>query len=449
MKNSQPKVGKFKGVRLAIVYPFKKFVQANSLGGNLLLLSLIIGLVWANCGYQSQYHNLWINTYAGILFGDFSLKMNIQHWINDGLMTIFFFLVGLEIKREMLVGELSVLRKAIFPVAAAFGGMVLPALLFLIFQINSTDTMRGWAIPTATDIAFVLGILSLLGNRVPVSLKVFLTALAIVDDIGAILLIGLFYSTNLNLSYLFAMGAILVVMVAMNRFGVRNLTIYQLLAIILWYIVFLSGIHATLAGVLAAFTIPVEGKLCRKSAAKKGVNLADKLNNLSNSSKETLADSTYHSVLAKMSKLYKQAGTPLQRMEHRLHSTVSFLILPLFALANSGITIDFGMLNSLFDSLSLGIIVGLCVGKPLGIVSVCWLLEKFNLAERPNNMSWKHLWASGCFAGIGFTMSIFIAGLAFDNKLLLDQAKLSIIVASLISTLAGVVLLLKSNVNEK
>lgn len=435
---------KFKHVKRVLVYPLKKFVQTNSLSGNLLLLALVMGLVWANSDYQHQYHILWHETYAGITLGEYSLNMNLHHWINDGLMTIFFFLVGLEIKRELLVGELSVARKALFPVAAAFGGMMAPAIIFLLFQSAGSETIRGWAIPTATDIAFAIGILSLLGNRVPIALKVFLTALAIVDDIGAILLIGIFYSAAPSWGYLSLAIIIVAIMFCLNRAGVRNLLFYQILSVILWFVVLSSGVHATLAGVVAAFTIPVQGKISKKSAAKKSSKLADQLNDLSTSSKEVLGDAMYHSVLSQMSNLYKQAGTPLQRMEHRIHSLVSYFILPLFALANSGITIDPKMIGGVLDALSLGIIFGLCIGKPIGIVTICWVLEKLNFAERPDNISWQQLWASGCFAGIGFTMSIFIAGLAFDNAFFLNQSKLSIIIASFFSTILGTVLLLSS-----
>ena len=440
-----------KTVTTFLSYPFKSFMQANSLGGNLLLLSLILGLFLANSQYQNQYHALW-QQHLGFFWGDYKFEKSMLHFINDGLMAIFFFLVGLEIKRELLVGELSVPKKALFPVAAALGGVIFPAIFFSLLQFGNAETLRGWAVPTATDIAFALGILSLLGSKVPISLKIFLTALAIVDDIVAILLIGIFYSAPPNLIALAVATILLFVMFYLNHYGIRNLSVYLFLAILLWYAIFLSGIHATLAGVLAAFTIPVKVSLTRQAAADKSKKLVKKLHDLSSSSAEILGDKAYQKVLSQLSKIYVQAGTPLERLEHKLHPLVSYFILPLFAFANSGITIDGAMFYSLLEPLSLGIIFGLCFGKPIGITFICYLLDKLKLTEKPANMSWQQLWASGFFAGIGFTMSILIASLAFDNIHLLNQAKLSIIVASALAIILGTLLLLldpKSNTPPK
>lgn len=427
-----------------LTYPFKHFVQTNSLGGIVLLFALLIGWSWANSNWQMQYHALWEQTYVGIFWDTYYFKMTLQHWVNDGLMAIFFFMVGLEIKRELLVGELSVPRKALFPVAAAIGGMIAPAIIYIGFQ-NTEVELRGWAIPTATDIAFALGILSLLGSRAPISLKIFLTALAIVDDIGAILLIGIFYSAPPNWTALGIGGVILGFMFYINRSGVRALPIYQGLAIMLWCAFLASGVHATLAGVLAAFSIPVKVKINRQNSAEKGTILANKLKHLSGSSKDILGDKTYHSVLSQMSNLSKDAGVPLRRMEHQLHPIVSYGILPLFALANGGVTLEPSLMNSIFEPLSLGIIAGLCLGKPLGIVGVCWGLKRLGVVELPDNMDWRHIWAGGFFAGIGFTMSIFIAGLAFEDIQLLNQAKLAVLVASLLSTAIGIFLLTRDS----
>ncbi len=424
----------------ALTYPFKHFVQTNSLGGIILLFALLFGWSWANSPWQSQYHALWEQTYVGMFWDQYYFKMTLQHWVNDGLMAIFFFMVGLEIKREFLVGELSVPRKALFPVAAAMGGMIAPAIIYIAFQ-NNEVALRGWAIPTATDIAFALGILSLLGKRAPISLKIFLTALAIVDDIGAILLIGIFYSAPPNWIALGIGGIILFFMFYISRLGIRALAIYLFLAIMLWCAFLASGVHATLAGVLAAFAIPVKVKINRQNSAEKSSMLADKLQHLSGSSQDVLADKKYHSVLSQMSNLYKDAGVPLRRLEHQLHPIVSYGVLPIFALANGGVTLEPGLSKSLFEPLSLGIVAGLCLGKPLGIVSVCWGLKRLGVVELPDNMNWRQILAGGFFAGIGFTMSIFIAGLAFDDIQLLNQAKLAILVASILSTVMGIALL--------
>ena len=442
MRRSRLKLRIARQLQNIVTEPFKKFMQANSLGGNLLLVALVIGMVWANSGFAEQYYALWEESYLGIFLDGFILQKSLHHWLNDGLMAIFFFLIGLEIKRELLVGELSVWRKALFPVAAAAGGMIMPAVFFTALQGGSPETLRGWAIPTATDIAFALGVLSLLGKRVPITMKIFLTALAIVDDIGAILLIGLFYSPAPVWEWLGTGVGIFAFMLYLNRSGVRNVSSYLGLAVLLWGAILFSGVHATLAGVLAAFAIPVQTRISRAKAAEKGDALTRKLQTLSSSEKTVLADPVYHDVLAQIAKLYQDAGTPLQRLEHALHPTVAYAILPLFALANGGVTIQAELLGSVAEPLSLGIIVGLSLGKPAGIVSVCWLLEKLGVAERPSGMSWRQMWSAGCFAGIGFTMAIFIANLAFVEVRFLESAKLAILLASLASTFLGVALLL-------
>lgn len=377
----------------------KRFVAAHATGGNLLLAALFISLFGANSSYAQQYHVFWEQTSVGFSFGDRVGQTTLLHFINDGLMTVFFFVVGLEIKREFLDGELAGVRKALFPVGAALGGMLAPAVFYALLQSDAT-TLRGWAVPTATDIAFALGVLSFFGSRVPLALTVFLTALAIADDIGAVLLIGVFYSAPPVWSALGAGAAVFLFMLTMNRLGVRSLFAYLAGAAALWTAFMASGVHPTLAGVLAAFTVPA----------------ADSLSGRTN-------------------------GAPLQRLEQLLHPVVAYAILPCFALANGGVTIESDLTAGLLQPLSLGVIAGLCLGKPLGIVGACWLMEKGGLAVRPGNLSWRHLWAGGCFAGIGFTMSIFIANLAFLSPLLLNEAKLAVLTASILSTGFGAVLL--------
>ena len=378
---------------------FKKFVITHATGGNLLLVALIISLVGANSSYAKQYHAFWEQTSVGFDFGALVWRTTLLHFINDGLMTVFFFLVGLEIKRELLNGELASVRKALFPVGAALGGMLMPAVFYALLQPDAA-TLRGWAVPTATDIAFALGILSFFGSRVPVALTVFLTALAIVDDIGAVLLIGVFYSAPPVWSALGVGLGILLFMFMINRLGVQSLLAYLAAAAALWGAFMVSGVHPTLAGVLAAFAVPAAGRFDCPAAV-----------------------------------------SPLQRLEHQLHPLVSYVILPIFALANGGVTVENDLTTVLLQPLSLGVIAGLCLGKPLGIVGACWLMEKCGLALRPGNLSWRYLWAGGCFAGIGFTMSIFIANLAFSEPLLLEEAKLAVLAASVLSTFFGALLL--------
>lgn len=439
MKGRLLKPSHLKGLASLLKYPFKQFARITASGGHLLLTALCLALAWANSPWQDAYHHLW-EIEAGLHLGPFELSKSLHHWINDGLMALFFFLVGLEIKRELLVGELSVPRKAAIPVAAAVGGMVVPALLYYLFNAGLV-TNSGWAIPMATDIAFTLGILSLLGERAPLSLKIFLTALAIVDDIGAILVIGLFYSAPPDIAALSLAALVLFCMVLLNRFEVHHIGLYSLLSLLLWMAFLASGIHATLAGVLAAFTIPAKARLTRDAIAKKSLQLTKKLQLTPAEERENLADPAFQSALLRLSGFFGGAASPLVRLEERLHPWVSYGILPLFAFANSGVTITDGMLGNLMSPLTLGILAGLCLGKPLGIAGICWLLDKLGWAEKPDNLTWLQLSAGGCFAGIGFTMSIFIAGLAFPQNELLEQGKAAILLASFISTLLGILLL--------
>jgi NhaA family Na+:H+ antiporter len=318
------------------------------------------------------------------------LHKSFLHWINDGLMVIFFLLVGLEIKRELAEGELSSVKQAVLPAFAAIGGMVVPAVIYISINAGSPETQGGWAIPTATDIAFSLGVLSLLGKRVPISLKIFLTALAIIDDLGAILIIALFYTASLDLTMLLAAAGVFAVMVAFNRFGLKNLAFYLFPALFLWYFVLKSGIHPTIAGVLTAFVIPLE------------------------SGKD---------------------------FEHRLFRPVNYLILPLFALANTAIPLSVGNLSGLFTPLALGVILGLFVGKPLGIVFFSYLPSWFRIAERPDGIGFKQIAGLGFTAGIGFTMSIFIASLSFPENEMLNLSKLAIIIGSVLAALTGLIIL--------
>lgn len=368
--------------------PFKELSETGKLSGVLLILATVLSLSFSNSQYGEGYLKLW-QTEIGIDF----LHKSFLHWINDGFMVVFFLLVGLEIKRELLRGELSSRKRAILPVVAAIGGMVFPALIFLSLNLRSPETIHGWAIPVATDIAFSLGILSLLGNRVPLSLKVFLTALAIIDDLGAIIIIAFFYTSGLNLLMLFFGLLLFSLLLIMNTTGVKNRYLFLIPGVILWYFIMKSGVHATIAGILLAFAIPMET----------GIDL-----------------------------------------EHRLQKPVNYFILPAFALANTAIPLSFRDTGQLFTMMSFGIIMGLVIGKPLGIFLFSWGLVKLKAGSLPKGTHWKQIIGLGILAGIGFTMSIFIGVLSFTNELNLTISKLAILAGSTISAITGFVFLLRN-----
>lgn len=381
--------------KLANINIFFHFFQSSSAGGILLLISVSISLLIANTPLANGFADL-LNFSIGFDSGALLLHYPILLWINDGLMALFFLLVGLEIKREVIEGELSSKRQALLPVLAAMGGVLVPALIYAIFNSSSPETAKGWGIPMATDIAFALGILSLLGNKVPSGLKIFLAALAIVDDLIAILVIAIFYSSELDFLYLGYAGSIFVLLLIFNRFGIQNLFFYLLPGILMWYFIHHSGIHATIAGVLVALTIP---------ATKENAN------------------------------------SPLEKLEHCLTRPVNFIIMPLFALANTNITFESEVIGSITGNLGLGIMLGLLLGKPLGIFLMSWLCVKCNIADLPQNMRWQHLWGMGFLGGIGFTMSIFIALLCFEDDQYRNEAKFAILITSVLAGISGFILL--------
>lgn len=366
-------------------------------GGLILILCTVVSLIIANSSLQVPYEHFW-HTYIG--------PLSLEHWINDGLMAIFFLMIGLELKQEIYVGEFSKPKNAILPMAAALGGMIVPALIFFLFN-NGTSTVSGVGIPMATDIAFALGILSLLGKRVPPALKIFLMALAVVDDLGAIIVIAIFYTTDLAVSSLFLALAVYLVLLVMSRLKVYSLIPYLIGGAIMWYFMLSSGIHATITGVLVAFAIPFKGK-------------------------ENQYPSTY--------------------LLQKLHLPVSFLILPIFALANTAVTISDGWHKILHDPLSLGIFVGLVLGKPIGITLASWLVVACKVAKLPHNVNWLNIVGVGFLGGIGFTMSIFITLLAFDDMETINEAKIVILLSSLCAGIIGYIFLhttLKKNRQDK
>jgi NhaA family Na+:H+ antiporter len=385
----------------------KNFTDSPTSGGIILFICVLISLAIANSPLGDAFENI-LNTPLGFETASVHLRYTTALWINDGLMAIFFLLVGLEIKRELVSGELSTPRQALLPILCAFGGAIVPAGIY--FAVNQgTETVSGWGIPMATDIAFALAVIAMLGKRVPASLKIFLAALAIVDDLIAILVIAIFYSAELHTIYLGYAVAILVLLFIFNRLGVRSLAFYLIPGLFIWYFVHHSGIHATIAGVLTAMTIPL--------ATKGGQE------------------------------------PPLLRLEHALTTPVNFLIVPLFALANTAIRFEEGMLEGLISPLGIGIIVGLMLGKPVGVYLMTKLAILLRIGSMPQGASWPQIIGVGLLAGIGFTMSIFIALLSFSDDLLIAEAKFSILVASLFSGLAGYILLsrvaTRPNDNEK
>ena len=378
--------------------PFKWFFKLEAASGLVLLIAAIIALIISNSSFKELYFKT-LEHYLFIGVNNLGLKLSVHHWINDALMAIFFFFVTLEIKREFIQGELSNFKKALLPIIGAVGGMLVPALFYVYINFENPETLNGWAIPSATDIAFSLGVLSLLGSRVPISLKIFLTALAIIDDLGAILIIAFFYSGDLSISYLSLILISYIFLLMLNKFGVKKFLPYLLIGIFMWYFTYKSGIHATIAGVLLASTIPHRQK-------EKDFSL-------------------------------------LIKIEHSISPYVAFMIMPLFAFANAGVSLDGLSLSSLMLPVPLGILIGLFVGKQLGVMLFSYVSVKLKVAQMPDNSTWMSLYGVSILTGIGFTMSLFVGNLAFaENTQYIDGVKIGVLTGSLLSTLFGYFLLL-------
>ena len=425
------------------------YIRQESLGGIILILVTIVALIWANSGFYDSYHYLWHELKFGITFGDFELKKSIHLWINDGLMAIFFFMIGLEIKREVLAGELSSIKKASLPLGAAVGGMVVPAAFYAIINFNNPEYIHGWGIPMATDIAFALGLMSILGPKIPVNLKVFLTALAIADDLGAILIIAIFYTDTIHINELLQAGGFLGVLMIANRLGVRRTSFYALVGFLgVWMSFLFSGVHATIAGVLIALTIPVRPKISDEKFISSITDLTTKFINArpNNSSLRTDREAK---LINDIDKLSDDAHTPLQKLEHALHPITAFIILPLFALSNAGVKIDGNIFNLLSHPIALGIIAGLLLGKSIGISLFSKFMVMLKLADLPEGVKWSHIYGASFFAGIGFTMSIFISVLAFVPDEFVEIAKVGIITASLFSAIVGFIILSRADKIKK
>ena len=377
---------------------FKWFFRLEAASGLILLISAIVALIVSNSAYSSIYFNT-LNKYLFIGINNFGLKLSVLHWINDALMAIFFFFVTLEIKREFIQGELSSIKQAILPIVGAVGGMLVPALIYIYINYDTPETLNGWAIPSATDIAFSIGILSLLGSRVPISLKVFLTALAIIDDLGAIIIIAFFYTGDLNIMYLGLIIVTFIILIILNRLGVKKFLPYLIVGIFLWFFTHESGIHATIAGVLLACSIPHRKK--------------------------------------------EHDFSLLIKIEHSISPYVAFGIMPLFAFANAGVSLNGLTFSSLLAPVPLGILVGLFIGKQVGVFVFSYISIKAGFAQMPNNANWVNLYGVGILTGIGFTMSLFVGNLAFvENVQYIDGVKIGVLSGSLLSTIFGYFLLL-------
>jgi len=381
----------------SISQAIKNFFAREEKSGILLLLFATLALITVNSPLNSLYYDIKY-TDVPISLGEFNFTKTISHWVNDGLMAIFFFVIGLELKREILEGELSSFDRMVLPAIAAIGGMVAPAIIYVLININNPENMSGWAIPTATDIAFSLAVLLIIGKNVPLSLKVFLLSLAIIDDLGAVLIIAFFYTAQISGTYLIYSSIVFVLLILINRMGINKMYIYMILGVFLWYFVLKSGVHATIAGVLLATTIP----------------------NTSNNGLE-------HSML--------------KDLEHKLHNFVGILVLPIFAFFNSDINFADVTLSSVYSPLSLGVILGLLLGKPIGITLFTYVGMKTNLFNLPENVTIKDVFGLSLLCGIGFTMSLFINGLAFSDPVLIDSSKLGIFIGSMISAIAGYLIL--------
>ena len=374
----------------------QEFIRLETSGGVVLMIAAIFAMIIANTSLSATY-DLILSTYIKVGIGNFEIAKPAILWINDGLMAIFFFLVGLEIKREVLAGELSSFDKAILPIMAAIGGMAVPGIIFAIVNWGTPENLNGWAIPTATDIAFALGILALIGSRAPIALKIFLLAIAIIDDLGAIVIIAIFYTTELSINALSISMIGFAAAIALNRLGIQRTAPYLLVGIIVWVFVLKSGVHATLAGVLIAFTIPLKAK--------------------------------------------NEDEALLYKMEHGLHPWVAFLILPVFAFANAGVNFTGIGIDDLLQPLTLGIAVGLFLGKQIGVFLATWIGVKSGIARLPENVSWKHVYGVACLTGVGFTMSLFIGSLAFTTADVMNAVRLGVVLGSVLSGIIGYLLL--------
>ena len=423
-------------VTRAIRLPVQKYIHTESISALVLLAMTLLALAWANSPWREQYHNL-LETHLTVDAAIFSIDLSIEKWVNDGLMAIFFFVVGLEIKRELLHGQLSTLRRAALPIVAAAGGMIVPAAIYLALN-PSGENMRGWGIPMATDIAFALGVLALLGRRAPQELRVFLLGLAVVDDLGAIAVIAIAYTETINMTSLAIAGALVAIMLASHRLGFGYAVVTAALSLMLWAAVLKTGIHATVAGVVIGAIMPSRPIYGRNEFGQEASALISEYHTYSGAGDRDRSEA----IIGELEELSQGTEAPLERLERLMHPWTSYVILPIFALVNAGI--DFSGAEGeirLGNSVLTGVIAGLLVGKVVGITAFPWIASKLGIVELPPSVSWSDVIGVGFVAGIGFTVAIFIAGLAFDTDDLVATAKLAILLASLAAGLAGYLML--------
>jgi NhaA family Na+:H+ antiporter len=447
----------------ALLRPLRRFMRFEAAGGILLMLASIAAMIWANSSYGHSYHQIWHETKLSIKIADFQIAWSLGHWINDLLMAVFFLVVGMEIKRELLVGELASVRRAAVPIIAAIGGMAIPAAIYVAFTWGRPE-IRGWGVPMATDIAFALGALAILGSRVPFGLRVFLASLAIIDDLGALLVIAIFYSDNLQMTYLGSAAGVAVILLAHNALGVRRAHAYFLWGLVLWYLVYKSGVHATIAGVIVAATIPARTSIDGAGFIRGVRSLAEDFERAGDHDTDVVTNPKQQGVIKTMEVFCERAQTPLQRLEYGLLPWSSFFIVPIFALANAGVVIGGGghavpaaadavagaaatashqgIAAMLLAPKSLGIMAGLFIGKPIGIFLFTWLAVKVGIGALPRGVTWRHLLGAGFLGGIGFTMSLFIAALAFPDPEQLNIAKAAVLGGSILAGIGGFAVLL-------
>ncbi len=424
-----------------VLRTFNAFFHNEATGGVLLLIAAVLSVAFATIPGLQGFDRFWDKQF-GLTFGGETVSLSLRLWINDALMAIFFFVVGLEIKREMLVGQLSSIKRSILPIMGALGGMIVPAVLFYLCNMNNPETVGGWGIPMATDIAFAIGVLSILGSKVPTGLKVFLTALAIVDDLGAIIVLAIFYPSHaIDFTYFIHIGLIMALLFTFNRLKVRHAIFYLIPGLFLWYFTYKSGVHATISGVLLAMTIPSKGTINEVRFNSKLQSLVDKFKQTSQSQTNVLASAEQQHIIHSMHKEIQRVDPLMHQLESRLSPIVNYIIMPLFALANAGVALDFSVFQGGIPTISLGIFLGLVLGKPLGIFLFSFLSIKAKIAEKPFGVKWIQFAAITVLGGIGFTMSIFVNGLAFTDPSLVAIGKISILITSTVAAILGILAL--------
>jgi len=429
-----------------LLKPISSILKNEIVAGALLFMCAVIAMIWANSPLKESYHHLW-ETHFTISFGNFEVSKTLHYWINDGLMSIFFFVVGLELKREIIGGELSTFKKAALPIGAAIGGMLVPALIFIGLNPYGPAS-SGWGIPMATDIAFALAVLIVLGKRVPVSIKLFLTALAITDDLGAVLIIAFFYTSDIFFMNLAIGGGFMATLIAANYLGVRNSLFYGIVGIGgVWLSFLLSGVHATIAGVLLAFAIPARTKIDELGFIKKLKGYTEWFEKADPNDSRLITTKQLH-IIQEIKTASMYAETPLQRLEKAMHPLVAFIVVPLFALANAGIELSGETFSSLLHPVTIGVVLGLVLGKFVGVAGFSFLLVKTKIAVLPRGVNWTHICGVALLAGIGFTMSLFISELAFTDPAMILHAKLGIMIASLTAAILGCVVLLTIGIKQ-